>query len=211
MKTRSFFLLLTIVLFQCCAPSTYITGSWKSPATGQKTYKSILVAALTSNTIVKDKLENDIATSLSRSANVMKSINEFPPSISNSDTNKVKIMEAVQKKNVDAILTISLLSKETESRYIPDRNPYSPLGYNYYQSFWGYYSYWYPQFYGQQGYYNQDKVYYIETNLYDTSTEKLIWSAQSKTYSPDNLEAFSKEFAEVIVTKMKTDGVLSAN
>jgi hypothetical protein len=208
MKKISSVLLTIIVIFECCSPSTYITGSWKTPAPLTKQYSMIMVAALTNNTIARATLENDMANTLGSSATVLKSIDEFPPNVTGSDSSKVALMNKVKNKNVDAILTISILSKETESRYISGRGPYDPLGYTFYDDFWGYYNYWYPHFY-DQGYYVQNKVYFIETNLYDTQTQKLIWSAQSKTYNPEDLNNFSKEFASVIVSKMKTDGVLS--
>jgi hypothetical protein len=191
----------------CSTQSTYITGSWKSPEPPPAKYNSILIAALTNNTIVRERVENDIFTALGSSVTATKSITEIPPSISGTDTSKTAILQTVRKKKIDAILTVSLLSQETESRYMPDRNPYSPLGYGYNQDFWGYYNYWNPQF-NNQNYYSQEKVYYIESNLYDSKTEKLMWSAQSKTYSPDNLESFSREFAILIAKKMREDGFL---
>jgi len=206
MKTKAISVFLMAVLLQCCAPSTYITGSWKSPAPPAP-YKSVLVAALTANTIAKSTLENDMAAALAKNITVTKSIDEFPPNISGSDSSKREMMEKVRKKNVDAILTISIISKETESRYVSGANPYDPLGYGYYDDFWGYYNHWYPSFYGP-GYYEQNKVYFIESNLYDSKTEKLVWSAQSKTYSPDDLQPFAKEFANIIAAKMREDGVL---
>jgi len=208
MKTKAICVFLTAVLLQCCSPSTYITGSWKSPATPAP-YKSVLVAALTGNTIAKATLENDMQAALGKNITTLKSIDEFPPNISSKDSSKTQLMNNVHKKNVDAILTISIISKETESRYVSGGNPYDPLGFGYYNDFWGYYDHWYPSFYGS-GYYEQNKVYFIESNLYDAKTEKLVWSAQSKTYSPDDLQPFSKEFANIIAAKMRADGVLSA-
>lgn len=199
------------VLFTNCGPSTVITASWKSPGVSSKKYSRILVAALTSNTIAKVTLENEVALALGNGVNVLKSISEFPPDIHNNDSDKEAIMKNVKNKNVDAILTISLINRETETRYIPGSYSYNPIiGYNYYDNFWGYYSYRYPYSY-DPGYYVQDKIYFIESNLYDVNTEKLIWSAQSRTYNPIGLEAFSKEFSNIIVSKMKKDGVLNGD
>jgi hypothetical protein len=172
-----------------------------------KQYNTILVAALTNNTIAKATLEGDIAKELGKNVNVLKSIEQFPPDVSGSDSSKINMLNRVKNKNVDGILTISILSKETESRYIRGRYPYDPLGYPFYNDFWGYYNYWYPSFY-DNGYYVQNKVYFIETNLYDVQSEKLMWSAQSKTYNPEELHLFSREFATVITSKMKADGML---
>jgi hypothetical protein len=207
MKKNALCILLIFILFDCCTPTTYITGSWKSTAVKPKQYSSILVAALTNNTIAKATLENAMATALGKNISVLKSIDEFPPDINGQDSSKATIMNMLKNKNVDGILTISIVSSETETRYVPGTIPYEPLGHLYNNDFWGYYSYWYPYFY-TPGYYVQDKVYFIETNLYDAASEKLAWSAQSKTYNPDDLTSFSKEFATTIVGKMRTDGVL---
>ncbi|MES2285116.1 MAG: hypothetical protein V4547_05455 [Bacteroidota bacterium] len=201
--------LFIAVLFISCGPSTVITASWKSPSVPSEKYSRILVAALTSNTIAKVTLENEVALALGNGINVLKSISEFPPDIHNTDSDKETIMNNAKNKNVDAILTISLINKETETRYVPGSYSYNPIvGYNYYDNFWGYYSYRYPYSY-DPGYYVQDKIYFIETNLYDVETEKLIWSAQSRTYNPAGLQTFSKEFSTIIVAKMKKDGVIN--
>ncbi len=207
-KREIIYFSLIAVFFVSCGPSTVITGSWKNPELPSQKYNRILVAALTSNTIAKVTVENEMAAALGNSVNVLKSVSEMPPNIHNADSDKDTIMNRVKNKNIDAILTISLISKETESRYVPGANPYNPIaGYNYYDSFWSYYNYGYPYYYSP-GYYIQEKIYFIETNLYDALTEKLIWSAQSRTYNPAGLEKFSKEFAAIIVAKMKKDGIL---
>lgn len=207
-KTISTLFFIAIIIISC-GPSTVITASWKNTDLPSQKYSRILVAALTSNIIAKVTVENEMATALGSNITVLKSITEFPPDIHNTASDKETIMNKVKNKNLDAILSISLISKETESRYIPGAHPYNPLGgYNYYDSFWSYYSYWYPHYYSEV-YYIQNKIYFIETNLYDTQTEKLIWSAQSRTYNPTSLQTFSKEFAYIIVAKMKKDGVLN--
>jgi hypothetical protein len=208
MKRISFFSIIICLVLNACAPSTFITGSWKSP-NNNKQYTRFLIAALTSNTITKAKLEKDMAAALGNNIYTLKSIEEFPPDISGSDSNKINLMNKVKNKNVEAIMTISIIKKETETRYVPGRSPYDPLGYTYYNNFWGYYDYWYPNFYNQ-GYYEQNQIYFIETNVYDTGTEKLIWSAQSKTYNPEELESFSKDFAATIVKKMTEEKLIPA-
>ena len=61
------------------------------------------------------------------------------------------------------------------------------------------------------GYYEDDKVYYIETNLYDADTEELLWSAQSETYNPTSLPDFASDFAEVVVARMEKENLLNAD
>jgi hypothetical protein len=209
MKTKILIIPAVIILILTgCTTSTYITGTWKNSRT-TNSYHNIMVAALTSNVIAKSTLENSIAKELEKEKNLVitKSIDEFPPTINSKDSSKASLMRKIKNKDVDAILTVSILKTETESRYIRGSGPYYPAGYVYYNSLWGYYDYWYPYVY-DNGYYVQDKVYYIEANLYDARTQNLVWSAQSKTYSPDALDSFVKEYASVIVSRMKKEELL---
>jgi hypothetical protein len=59
------------------------------------------------------------------------------------------------------------------------------------------------------GYYAQDKVYYLETNLYDAQTEQLIWAAQSKTYDPGSIDSFLKGYVQTIYNQMVKDGLIT--
>jgi len=201
---------LAISVFTSCMNSTKITGTWKKQLQTEKTYNSVFVASLTSNNIVRATVENDIATEfIKQGITAYKSLDEFPPGIKMDSISKENIMNRMKNKKAEAILTVSLIRKETESRYISNgAYPYSPFPrYAYYADFWGYYSYWYPSAYSP-GYYEQDKTYFIETNLYDAVTEQLIWSAQSKTYNPAGIDKFSKEFSKLIVLKLKEDKML---
>ncbi|MCE3229014.1 MAG: hypothetical protein K0S32_3565 [Bacteroidetes bacterium] len=197
---------MPVVLFFGCYPTTKITGSWKNEK-ATKSYKSIFVAALTKNTIIKSTVENDLSFALnSYSVATLKSLDEFPPSFAQDSVPKEEMMTTVKRKGNEAILTISIQKKTTESRYIG--GAYTPVGrFGYYGNFWGYYSHWYPYGYND-AYYTQDEIYYLETNLYDAKDEVLIWSAQSKTYTYDALTTFSKEFAKNITERMRKDGII---
>ncbi|MGZ3900526.1 MAG: hypothetical protein ACXVNM_00095 [Bacteroidia bacterium] len=208
MKKIIILLVLSFAIFLIsCYSSSKITGSWKSPKQTDKTYKSIFIAALTGNTVAKATIEKDLEQMLNKyGIGTVKSLDEFPPSFERDSIRKEVLIERVRKKGSEAILTVTLLRKETESRYTTGN--YAPMGrWGYYGSFGGYYNYWYPYAYSDT-YYTRDDVYYLETNLYDSATEELIWSAQSQTYSYDGLATHSKEFSNIIGVQMKKDGIL---
>ena len=201
---------LAAVLLASCMSSTQITGAWKNPKQSAKTYSSMFIASLTSNNVARATVENDIALALEKQGIVTyKSMDEFPPGVKKDSVTKEEILGRMRNKKADGILTVSLIRKETESRYDHDAgNPYAPFPrYPYYGDFSGYYSYWTPYVYSP-GYYEQEKTYYMETNLYDSATEQLVWSAQSRTYNPIDLKDFSREFSKTIVAKLKEDGML---
>lgn len=158
-------------------PATHITGAWMNPKISGMTYSSIFIASLTSDNIARATVENDIAAELAkRGIAAFKSMDEFPPGIRKDSLSREDILSRMRSKKANAILTVSVIRKETESRYVPGAyTPYeSFLRYPFYADFWRYYSYWYPHFY-EPGYYIKDEVYFIETNFYESSTEQLIW------------------------------------
>ena len=113
---------------------------------------------------------------------------------------KETIISTIQETGSETIFTVSLLDKETSTRYVPGTTTYyAPYGYGYahYGGFYGYYSAVYPVVY-DPGYYTTDKTYYIESNLYDAKTEKLLWSAQSQTLNPSDLEQFTNDYANAL-------------
>ncbi len=195
-------MLLFIYLSSCVGTSTLVTGTWESERVG-KSYENIMVVALVPTVSSRSTIEKQMVESLSgKGVNATQSMDILPTKFIEEENRKQEILNNIRSDGADGILTVSLIDKETESRYVPGSNPYAPYPhYSFYGQFWGYYNYWYPRFY-DRGYYTEDKVYYIETNLYDTETEELVWSAQSKTYDPVNLDTFSKDFAKAIVNKL---------
>jgi hypothetical protein len=197
---------MPLLVWAGCSPNTKITGSWKNPGLNRN-YHTIFVSALTANTVVRSTIEQELAKALNaRGMASIQSIDVFPPGFAKDSVDRGFVMKTIKQKNADAILTISMQKKETESRYVS--GSYAPMSrYDYYGSFGGYYNYWYPSAYSP-GYYQQQDVYYLETNLYDSSTELLVWSAQSRTYDYDKLNGLAREYAYIVVDKLRKDGVL---
>jgi hypothetical protein len=205
-----YFIGLSIIFYaaSCGTSSTTITGTWEKENIN-KEYNHILVAALTSNVNVKSTVEQHLEESLrEQGLEASQSIELLPPRFIDDENQKQKIISGIKNSGTDAILTISLIDSDTETRYVPGATSYAPYpAYRFYGNFWGYYSHWSPQFYSP-GYYSEDKVYYIETNLYDAETEELIWSAQSQTYNPENLSGFSRDFGKEIVQRLIEDDII---
>jgi hypothetical protein len=48
-------------------------------------------------------------------------------------------------------------------------------------------------------------MYYLESNLYDVSSEQLVWSVQSETINPSSLADFSKSYTKALVKALEKD------
>ncbi len=214
MKTISKILLVLALvsagfILQNCGTSTKVVGSWTNPETADKTFSNVMVVGLTSNIVARRNVEDQLVASLKKEGiNAMASINVFTPNFMQNQPTKEEILDRIRKDGYDGVLTVALMDKREESRYVPGSTMYAPVSrFGYYGSFGGYYSTMYPTYY-DPGYYTTDKTYVVETNLYDATSESLIWSAQSETYDPSNPEAGARSFAGAVADKMNRDGVL---
>jgi len=215
MKTNTLYKLLIAtflfsVILTACSTSTQITGTWKNKDIEAPVYNNIFVAALTHNLDARKIVENELAAQLrDQGVKVTTSLELFGPITREQAGNKDEIVKKVRENGNDAILTLSLVDTETETRYVPgDNTYYAPtITYNFYGSFSSYYNYYHPQLY-EPGYYANDKIYFLESNLYDMNSEELLWSAQSQSYSPADIENFAEEFSEVTIARMHKDAVI---
>jgi len=199
--------LIAILFISACSTTTSITSSYKAADVTQVSYKKIFVAALTANAAAQQTVEKEIGRYLgTKGITAVMSSNVFPPDFhsSGADKNKDTVLSRVRATGCDGILTIALINKETETRYVPGSGPVGP----YYGGFGAYYGYGYGSFYSP-GYYTDDKIYYIQTNLFDAKTEKMVWSAQSKTYNPSSINDFLPGYEKAITEQIIKDGLVA--
>lgn len=199
-------LVLCLIFASGCRPATEITATWTNSEAGNVSYDNVLVVAMTNRVDIKQVAEDALVEQLqARGINATRSIDEFPPSLRDGMADsKDELLRLVEEHRHDAILTVAIVDDHTETRYVPGAGGsagFAPMGrFGYYGNFWGYYSHWAPMY--QPGYYQEDRVYFIETNLYDTSSERLIWSAQSETVNPGRLDREASRFAEITINEM---------
>jgi len=197
-----------LAMANSCGTSTMVTGTWQKPAVTE-TYDNIMVTALVPTTSSRSAIERSMVANLrEEGADASQSIDVIPPRLIEEEDKKREIQNTIIRDGFDGVLTITLIDEDTETRYVRGSGMYRPYPYyGFYGNFWGYYDYWYPRFY-EPGYYVENKVYYMETNLYDAQTEDLVWSAQSETYDPIDLESFAEGFSEEIVEELDEQGLI---
>jgi hypothetical protein len=209
--SRSWLIGALTISFCACGVNTKVTSSWRKANATANGYKNIFITAMSSNIPVKQAVETGLEQNLEQKGlTVEKSMDVFPPNFSTQTGQKKEyVVSKIQATGADGILTIALLKQETESRFVPSGGYWNPgLRFGYYNRFWSYYNNWNP-YLSAPGYYDNRKVYYLETNLYDARTEELIWAAQSKTYDPSNIDDFLKGYVKSIYQQMVKDGLIT--
>jgi hypothetical protein len=205
---------LCVFLLISCGPTQKITSSWINPEIKERPkYTKIFIMALAQNQSYKATIEQDLAYAANaKKLQVIKSSEFFQPNFTSSGSNtpvdKEVILKKVREAGCDVIMTVALVDKKSETRYVPGTTTYSPyMGYGGMGAygFGGYYGYAYPSMYSTPGYYTEDKTYFMQANLFDAASEKLIWAAQSEAYDPTKISTFSRDYADLLVERLNRD------
>ena len=185
-----------------------ITTSWKAENTVPQKYNKILVLGLIreADRTLQENMENHFVGDLKELGyNAVSSLKEYGPKAFDKMDEEAALSK-LKNSGVDAVITIVLLDKEKERKYVPGNMYYSPYGY-YYNRFWGYRSTLYRRIYEPE-YYVTNTKYFWESNLYDMSTQKLVYSVQTQSFDPANLESMGHEYGQLIVKDMVKQNVL---
>lgn len=195
-----------LLLFASCGPAQRVTSSWKNPnyVPGKK-YSKVFIAALVSKPNVRNSIENHMAAAAkARGFQVVRSIDVYAPTFTQTGApDKDAMMNKIKELGCDLIFTVSLVDRESETRYVPGNNMYAPWpGYG--VGFRGYYGYMYPYAW-DPGYYTTDRTYFMEGNLFTVQNEELIWSVQTESYNPESIDKFSQGLTEVMLDRAQKD------
>lgn len=208
MKPITLILAFILLLMMACSSSTQITASWKNEEESRQPYNSILLAAFSEDLSLRQSLEGEFMTRLqNRDVTAIRSIDVFSPDFfSGTEPNQDQVLEILEEVNVESIMTITLINVEEEERFVPGGRvgpAFAPMGrFGYYGNFFGYWDHWHGAGWNQ-GYYTTDKKYFVETNLYDAESMKLVWSAQSRTVNPSDVQTFAAEYVDALKAEMR--------
>jgi hypothetical protein len=199
-------LVTALIVLEGCTASTEITRSWKNPDYSAAPLKSLLVVAISKDAIARGNVEGSLVRELKASdVPARMGIELFPPLLFKEPISKEVAREKIRESGADAVLLITLISSEERETYVPGAMIYTPVaGSAYMYGFW--YDSWNMSY--SQGAYLKSKLVVVQSNLYRTSDEALLWEARSEATDPQSLEKASRIYAEVLVSKMFSDGAL---
>lgn len=206
-------LILSLITIYACTSATYMEGSWTNPAFGGKKFNKIIVLAIHKDIITRSTMEKNIVSGFkdnkinSVSASDVIDFDKLEKGSDGKLTEKSKeyFMNALKENNVDAGLIIALKDIKDTEHYVPGTTQYIPR--SGYSTFYGFYhtSYDVVQ---SPGYIEKSKQVYLVSNLYDVSTEELLWSAQSQTVNPTSLSDLAKSYSGSLVQELVSNGII---
>lgn len=191
---KQIFIILTVLFFTSCS-STTMQSSWKAPEASytKEQFKKVMVVALFKDETTRRIAEDRIAA---KNPAFKASYMNLGPDQQNLDEASFKAL--VKKEGYDAVLTLHLVDIQNSTSYVPG---------SYQGGYYGWYGMNYGGFYSP-GYYQQDKNYIVETNVFSVSQDKLLWSGVTSTLNPTNVNRTIDEIWNAVITRMKREKFL---
>jgi hypothetical protein len=195
---------LSVILLLLAAgcSSSKITTSWNAKDVMPVQYKTILVLGLINQNDrrLQEQMEQHLAGSLTDMGyNAISALKEYGPKAFDKLSEK-EVLEKLKDKGIDAVVTIVLLDKRKERKYVPGRSYNSG-------EFWNYFGSRNRMIY-EPGYYVTDTKYFWESNFYEMQNQRLVYSAQTRSFSPETKESMGQQYGRLIVGDMTRKKIL---
>lgn len=206
MKKYTLYSIALLLTVSCTTAK--ITSTWIDKNANFNKYQKILVLTIFNekDRSIQAQIENHLVNDLKENGyTAISALSEFGPKIFENKSEE-EVIKNLEKNNIDAIITIVLLNKKKERKYIPGNIYYTPMG-NYYNRFWGYRGMLYNRIY-EPGYYITESTYFWESNFYDMNTQKMLYSIQTKSFDINNTTYFGHEYSKRIMKNMIENGVI---
>jgi hypothetical protein len=223
--------IVALVAFMSSCSHTRITSTWHDVNEAPQKMDRIGVVVMASSKANRGVIENAfVAEYAKHGITGISTMSIFPRAgeqSENVDREAIEkiVREKVAENNMDGLLIVSLMDVKEDQYYVEGSARYATpyyggYGYPYHYpissypyagySYYGYYSHAYSTVY-TPGYYVNTTSYFVESSLFDTRSEKLLWTGQTETTDPSSVKKESGFFAEVIVNQMLADRAIEPN
>lgn len=175
-----------------CA-TTQIVSAWKDEDLARVPFRKVLVVFQHADPQLRRTLERRMASDIPNSV-------PAHAIFSDADVQDIgRVKERVRAEGFDSAVIMRIVGVDREVRYVPGRVYHVPA---YYHDFWGYWGYGWRSVY-EPGYYRNDRVVHVSTNVYSVEADKLVWASQSETFNPQSLR---QAVGEVVRVTSKATG-----
>jgi hypothetical protein len=199
------FLVLPLIclLFSGCSTTKLVT-SWSDPNFNELPIQKVLIVGVMKNDLNRRTYELQFAEQLGKEG-----ITGIAAHLVISDSSKYteeNIRSAVKQVGADAALIARLASVEKKERYVPPTYEYEPV-FGYGPGFYSYYGMSH-RYISTPGYTTTDTIVKLETVVFSTRAENMIWAGATRSFNPTSATSVIKENAQIIIKDMKESGLL---
>jgi len=197
------FIFLSFIFISCSSTKTDIIGEWQDDTYQKGNIEKVLVLGIVNKEkpLLRRNFEDGMAKAFNDGGiNATPSMDHMPYDVAIDSSTFEKYFKELR---VDAVVVSRLVAVDASRDYT--------AGYLYtipFNSYYGFYGYYYAgvSMANSTGYLSKDVVVVLETNIYETTNKKLIWSGVSETVQPDKASDVINSFSDLLVSKLKSQG-----
>ena len=187
---------LTTVVVSACA--TKPTAEWQDDRFSGPV-DNILIIGASAQPTMRRLFEDTFVAELA--AIQVKALSSYKVMPVDQVLTREKIEAAIAGQNMDAVLVSRLLGVEDVEVYNP------PTYYAHHRRYHSYYAHALES--SSPGYLSSYKVLTLETNLYDTATQQLVWSMQSESIDPRTPRDVIETQINLTITTLAERGIIA--
>lgn len=208
--------LMILPLAACTSTSTSLTRTWKGATVNEKTINSIMVIGVAKQSDVRQRFEDLFVDAFQKKGVTSAAAYRIVPesnqlTLENITDYKGIIKGAADKNHLEAVLITHLISVKEEEDELK-AHKYEPGPSKSYRDMGAYHIY---VFQNTRNTYSTNravdrKYVRLRTNLYDTVSEKMIWSASSASVDPDSVDTIIQELIDAIIDQLMADDLIGS-
>lgn len=196
---KIFIPIVIILILFACSSSTQLTDIFVDESFTGKEFKKILVLGLAKDEWKRKVYENEFRSQLlNYNVEILMAWQELPKG---EQLNRETFEKYFREKEVDAIL-VAIEGGESS-----DKTLYTGGSGHVYVGFYGFYASTAPLYFNSD-YLAEEKIVYMRTNFYETTEGKIIWSAKSQSFEPQNTGDVVKAVSSKVVNEISRMGYI---
>jgi hypothetical protein len=196
-------MLVTAIFLTACA-NTKISQSWVEPG-NKRSYDDILIIGIAQSEQNRRAYESHFVESLRAVGTEAEASYKLIKSNEQIDRDTVK--KAIAGMDITAVLVTHMVAVDEETIYRPTMDYMPMYGGGYYGGLYSYYPH-VNSYVSRPGYYTTHETYTLETNLYDVESEELVWSARSRTFSPESVQEVIVDLTKLLIDDLQEKNLL---
>jgi len=199
----------TAVFLLSSCTNTKISQSWVEPS-NEKSYNDLLIIGIGESEQNRRAYESYFVEELGKLK--IESVASYKLIKSNETIDRDTVLKAIEGLDIDGVIVTHLVAVDEETVY--RQTGYGGMyggyyGAGYYGSMYSYYPH-VNSYVHDPGYYSTHETYTIETTLYDVKSEELVWTARTRTFSPESVDEVITDLTKLLISDMEEKNLIKA-
>jgi hypothetical protein len=193
---------IIMLFFLSSCASTKVVGEWKDPNLTSKKFKKIMVIGVAKQPNDRRAYEEEFVRQLNAKGVTAIASHKYIPRDKMRD--RETITKNIEGLGIDGVIITRLKEVKDKKQFFGENDK---VPYDNYNNMYEYYNSSFVIAPSSRNPTNYQK-FGFESNLYDTETEKLVFSLTSNTYAQDNIHKRLGSYIKTVVNKLSQNNLL---